>query len=398
MDRVGARCRPAVRPGTSRSMSRARPEGMSCDTLSLDCDYGDKRCECASGPSRQSATTTWRCTDEQLAGPGCGARPHLGDPCPQDGLSCNYGACKIAGGTVEDCRGVWMQLSYGNACLSCPPGIPEAGSRCAPIGICEYGTSNVYDCDTIALCWLLPALADAGVSGPFGPPAMRWIVSNSDAGGASCQTPPQGACPPSFDAVPRDAGCAGAPSFCDYQQGRCRCAADPGTAGPTWSCQDPAPSCPKPRPRLGSDCSQEGLRCEYAPCKSPDGIAQICQSVSGRGSWLTAPWTRDRPAPGPSNAAFAALVSLSLHRRSDRTGLVRRTQAPLPAAGQAFAQAPGTTTPNLTPARPPAAHRWRFPPRRRAASRCPRCCRFRMPRKGDPRRSPFSTTRRCADP
>jgi hypothetical protein len=248
-------------------------EGAACATPSLDCDYGDKRCECATGPSRQSTTATWRCTDPVLAHTGCGARPHLGTPCPQNGLSCNYGACEIAGGTFEVCLGgVWRQVTPG--CVSCPPSAPEAGTPCTS-GICEYGTSNVYDCDTIAVCW----------PPPLGPPMPAWIVSSPDAGGAACQTPPQGMCPASFDAVPRDAGCDGAPSFCDYSQGRCRCAADPGTAGPTWSCQDPAPSCPRPRARLGSDCWQDGLNCAYDPCGGSDGIAQICAN----GVWTRFP-------------------------------------------------------------------------------------------------------------
>jgi hypothetical protein len=268
---AGSPCSPA--PASQCPPPDQAIEGTPCATPLLDCDYGGSRCECASGPSRLSTTTTWRCTNPELAGLGCGARPRLGSPCPQDGTSCNYGACEIAGGTFEVCdRGVWTQVTP--TCVSCPPTPPEAGTPCTLLAICEYGTSNVYDCDTIALCW--PRIPMPGT--PATPPGLAWLVSNPDAGGASCQTPPQGACPASFDAVPRDAGCAGAPSFCDYAQGRCRCAAEPGAPGPTWSCQDPAPSCPKPRPRLGSDCWQRGLTCNYDPCGSSDGIAQICAS------------------------------------------------------------------------------------------------------------------------
>jgi hypothetical protein len=269
---------PPCSPAPASQCPAAEPvAGAPCATPLLDCDYGETRCECATGPSLQSTAATWRCTDPQLAGPDCGARGHLGSPCPGNAPSCNYAACEIVGGTVEFCaNGVWVQTMP--PCVSCPPSPPEAGAPCAPI-ICEYGSSNVYDCDTIAVCWLVtvpPAMPG---------PSWAWIVSNPDAGGVSCQTPPQGACPASFDAVSRDAGCAGAPSFCDYAQGRCRCKAEPGAPGPTWSCQDPAPSCPRPRARLGSDCWQNGLKCAYDPCGASDGIEQICAN----GVWTRLP-------------------------------------------------------------------------------------------------------------
>jgi hypothetical protein len=234
-------------------------QGTPCNSPSLDCDYADKRCECANGPAPQSATT-WRCTDPLLAGPGCGVRPRLGAACPQDGLSCNYGACEIAGGNVEYCQGVWRIASATCQLPACPPSPPARGSLCLGPGLCEYGTSNVAVCDTVALCW-------------YG----AWQLSDPDAGGASCQPPPPSGCPASFDTVPRGASCAGAPSFCDYPQGRCQCAAAPGSSGSTWSCQDPTPPCPQPRPRLGSLCTQEGLVCAYDSCLNANGETQICQ-------------------------------------------------------------------------------------------------------------------------
>jgi hypothetical protein len=206
----GAPCAPAP---AGQCPAPGQPiQGTSCNSPSLDCDYPDKRCECASGPTPQSATT-WRCTDPLLAGPGCGARPRLGAACPQDGLVCNYGACEIAGGSVEQCEGVWKTISDPLCQIpACPPDAPAQKSPCFA-GLCEYGTSNVASCDTIATCW-----------------QNAWQLSNPDAGGASCGTP----------------------------------------------AQDPGPPCPKPRPRLGSACTQEGLVCTYGPCGSSAGEAQMC--------------------------------------------------------------------------------------------------------------------------
>jgi hypothetical protein len=253
-------------------------QGMACNSPSLDCDYADKRCECASGPTPQSAST-WRCTDPLLAGPGCGPRPHLGTACPQEGLVCNYGACEVARGGDEVCQGVWVGVGWPCYTPSCPPSPPAPGSPCSLGEVCEYGTSNVAGCDTTAMCGDAgPGFVPFPLSGSF-PPLPIWLVSGPDAGYASCQASAQSACPASFDTVPRGGGCDGGPAFCDYPQGRCECVAAAGSPGPTWSCQDPAPPCPKPRPRIGSSCAQEGLVCAYGPCGSSDSPTQICRSA-----------------------------------------------------------------------------------------------------------------------
>jgi hypothetical protein len=277
-------------------------QGMACDSPSLDCDYSDKRCECATGPTPGSVST-WRCTDPLLAGPGCGPRPRMGAPCPQDGVLCDYGSCDVAGGVAEVCQGIWMPASADPPCQipACPPSPPVPGTPCALGGPCEYGTSNVSVCDTIAVCrfvglqpspdggppvlapppMLPPPTTDGMAPSPFLPPPLEigeWTLGNPD-GGDSCQAPDQSGCPPTFDTVPRGAGCVGAPSYCDYPLGRCRCAAAGASPGPIWSCQDPAPLCPKPRPLLGSACAQEGLVCAYGACGSTDGDTEICRSA-----------------------------------------------------------------------------------------------------------------------
>jgi hypothetical protein len=279
-------------------------QGMACDSPSLDCDYSDRRCECASGPT-PGAVSTWRCTDPILAGPGCGPRARLGTPCPQDGVVCDYGSCEVAGGTAEVCQGIWMPSAPDPPCQipACPPSVPLPGAPCALGGPCEYGASNVSVCDTIAVCRFVglelpsdggplvppppplpPPPATDGMVVPLLPPPDlpqnigEWTLGNPD-GGDSCQTLDPSRCPPSFDTVPRGAGCAGAPSYCDYPLGRCRCAAAEASPGPIWSCQDPAPLCPQPRPRLGSACAQEGLVCAYGACGSTDGDTEICRSA-----------------------------------------------------------------------------------------------------------------------
>ena len=158
-------------------------QGSTCTEAGLDCDYGGIRCECNSGPLSQSETT-WRCDEPALAGPGCGPRPLLGRACPQRRLTCDYGSCEIRGGSSVACVDVW--LPYGVPCFSnvpvggpfqldtCSPE-PQAGTSCFPTNqtlLCEYGTSPLVTCDTVASC--------NGVPGPSGP--ATWVVTTPDAG------------------------------------------------------------------------------------------------------------------------------------------------------------------------------------------------------------------------
>jgi hypothetical protein len=274
-------------------------EGMPCSSPSRDCDYADKRCECANGPTPQSETT-WRCTDPLLAGPGCGARPRLGTPCPQEGLVCNYGVCEIDGGSFEVCQGVWTGLGTGCLPTPCPPTPPVPQSPPVPPGlppppnppmllmpcdnagggICEYGTSNVVVCDTLVVCAPTKpsALTPAGAPSLVGLGGQQQLIG-PDAGNPSCGTSDASACPASFATVPRGASCDGGPAFCDYAEGRCQCAPSAGSPSPTWSCQDPPTLCPRPRPRLGTACTQEGRVCAYGSCGSADSETQMCRGA-----------------------------------------------------------------------------------------------------------------------
>lgn len=166
------------------------------------------------------------------------------------------------GGAVGDGGG------GGGGSSPCPASPPGDGSACGPQGLtCEYGSSPVQSCDTLALC-------NGG----------RWQVTAPGPGGLDCGGGPQGTCPSSFASVPRESHCSPYGLDCDYPQGRCACAvpAGPGfpldaSAAAEWVCQDPAAGCPQPRPLIGSPCSQEALECDYGACTIPGGNAETCQ-------------------------------------------------------------------------------------------------------------------------
>ncbi|HEY8038705.1 MAG TPA: hypothetical protein VIF15_02890 [Polyangiaceae bacterium] len=155
----------------------------------------------------------------------------------------------------------------GGAVSPCPASPPSSGSACAPQGLsCEWGSSTVQSCDTVAFC-------NGG----------RWQVTAPNPGGLDCGGGPQGQCPGSFAAVPRQTHCSPYLLACDYPQGRCACTIPAAGAQPAdasavaeWLCQDPAAGCPQPRPPLGSPCAQEGLDCDYGACTIPGGNAETC--------------------------------------------------------------------------------------------------------------------------
>jgi hypothetical protein len=97
----------------------AVPRNMHCSNFDLVCDYPEGRCACeALGgpvPLDASAAARWACQD-----PGSGncptPRPLLGSACNQAGVTCNYGACSVPGGSAEQCNnGIWTP-----AAIPCP--------------------------------------------------------------------------------------------------------------------------------------------------------------------------------------------------------------------------------------------------------------------------------------
>jgi hypothetical protein len=104
------------------------PRMTHCTPYGGWCDYAEGRCACTAntGPALldASAEAIWICQDPSA--PGCPSpRPRLGSTCSQEGLSCDYAACDVPGGTVELCHGgAWIQ---GN--VACPAAAAGAGSR-----------------------------------------------------------------------------------------------------------------------------------------------------------------------------------------------------------------------------------------------------------------------------
>jgi hypothetical protein len=158
----------------------------------------------------------------------------------------------------------------------CPSSPPAEGSACSRENLyCEYGTDPNLACNTVAEC----ALGHWSVQQPYG----------------QCPTPPNpSACPDTFASVPVGEHCGTlVGTTCSYPQGFCGCSI--GNGGPypedaaavaTWICDSPQAGCPMPRPTLGTDCSHDGLECDYSPCSLPSGTSLVCQD----GTWQELPY------------------------------------------------------------------------------------------------------------
>jgi len=140
----------------------------------------------------------------------------------------------------------------------CPASAPGPGDACTREGLeCEYGTSQYPACDLVVQC-----------------SSGAW---QSESFGGDC---PSGAnppgCPATMGGVPVGAACDANIGTCHYALGQCYCGGffggpqppSPDGGGPTatWSCDDPGPGCPQPRPRVGAACTQEGQSCMYFTC------------------------------------------------------------------------------------------------------------------------------------
>jgi hypothetical protein len=93
------------------------PQGSTCPTNGLLCDYPQGRCACTvplSGPPvitiDGSVPIYWACQNPGQT--GCPLpRALLGTACTQSGLFCNYGGCTVPGGSSEQCTGgVWKPV------------------------------------------------------------------------------------------------------------------------------------------------------------------------------------------------------------------------------------------------------------------------------------------------
>ena len=277
------------------------PVAQSCTPTNAPCDYSSGQCECAQNAPVPGWPWVWKCAAPVPVGQGsCTTiRPALGTPCRELGSTCDYGVCKLRGGNRQACLG-WpggaAPSSYGRWVdvpveCACPSSPPDSGASCSNFGLsCEYGSAAFGACGIFARCALSNSTTNATDTAPVGvwtvfvpdggpPCAPAPQLISPDAWNRSCATSDASACPASFATVPRGASCDGGPAFCDYAEGRCQCAPSAGSPSRTWSCQDPPPLCPRPRPRLGTACTQEGRVCAYGSCGSADSETEMCRGA-----------------------------------------------------------------------------------------------------------------------
>jgi hypothetical protein len=141
---------------------------------------------------------------------------------------------------------------------SCPTDPPTAGASCTDNGLeCEYGTNPNVECNKTFTC--------AG---------SLWTSPSS-----TPPCPPADDCPPAYITSGKNEQCSMSDEdlTCSYAQGTCICSEGslPEVGGPYWNCIPATSSCPSPRPRLGSACSDEGTQCDYGACEG--GIAIECK-------------------------------------------------------------------------------------------------------------------------
>jgi hypothetical protein len=101
---------PITCPGTFASV----PRGMTCSPNNSYCDYPQGRCTCTDNQGLPQPTPTWVCQDPAA---GCPVpRAHLGTPCTQEGLDCDYGTCGVLGGSAQTCsNGIWVATPFACA-------------------------------------------------------------------------------------------------------------------------------------------------------------------------------------------------------------------------------------------------------------------------------------------
>jgi hypothetical protein len=176
------------------------------------------------------------------------------------------------------------------ACLTNSQQTPSEGGACRPEGlVCEYGSSPLLGCDSLASC----------TNG-------EWRAASGDSG--SCLPAAVDGCPPSVSDVPIGSACAPVNLDCDYPAGRCECAQNLPLAGwpGSWKCSMPVEPtdsgslvCPGARPRLGTPCSQEGAECRYGACEIRGGALQACEG----GVWIAMRSACSCPANVPQAGA-----------------------------------------------------------------------------------------------
>ena len=140
-------------------------------------------------------------------------------------------------------------MNEGGLSPACPAVAPSQGDACALGGLeCEYGTSPLRICNTIAKCT-----------------SAAWSVTVPEAACAN-ELDAGGVCPPALGDIEAGSPCPTFRQICEYPQGACGCGFV-GHISDQWVCDTPSGAgCPSPRPKLGSICTPNGLACDYGSC------------------------------------------------------------------------------------------------------------------------------------
>jgi hypothetical protein len=192
------------------------------------------------------------------------------------GAACG-GSTAPLGETAPDASAPSAEASPPAPQGTCPSAKPANGGACTATYLeCEYGSSPVLACNTVATC-----------------EASLWTITPPDGSPNECPRSQGLECPATFVAASTAKGqCQPFGLACDYPEGRCECGVGAGpvptdaAAAARWNCQEPAAGCPRPRPRLGAQCSQDGLTCDYGSCVVSGGSTVKCTG----GVWMNEPF------------------------------------------------------------------------------------------------------------
>jgi hypothetical protein len=176
-----------------------------------------------------------------------------------DATSTFDGGAPDSGGSLDSGTLDGTTLKDGGISLRCPLAPPAQGTACLSVqaGVgCEYGASFYADCDVVMDC-------DATT--------LTWTTRYN---GQCPWGAPSSTCPAAFSSITPDGTCTLDQTNCDYAEGHCECISGCGGPPPPpdagfgtrWRCDQPAAGCPAARPRLGADCTTEGLQCSYGIC------------------------------------------------------------------------------------------------------------------------------------
>ena len=161
------------------------------------------------------------------------------------------------GGSGGSSGGGSGSSSGAQPAVGCPSSPPPNNAICTDPNLsCQYGSDPDIACDTLSVC-----TPGNGVS--------YWQTTLPLYTGGVCPTsqPGTGACPATYPT--NGQGCA-AIAECAYPQGLCTCSMFSGGPGYAFTCEDPGPRCPEPRPEAGAPCTNPngGVNgtCVYGDC------------------------------------------------------------------------------------------------------------------------------------